>query len=595
MKKLMIIVMALAMMALPVFATNVSDGLVGYWKLNETTGDTAYDISGNGLNGTYIGAITHTNDSAQWDENTAEVFVPYNELLNISEDVSVTGWLYYNGTGDYVWIASRGWMDEFEFYVTSAGVYRSSIFGSECSGTLPTGEWIFVSMTQNATDTSYGTKFYSNNGSSVCTATSGNRTPTETNLSIGNRAVNDGDSSIYAPVGTMQRNVRIYNRVLTAEEIQQIYAEELPPEPIVYYVNWTLSPANESTGVSTTFRFDFGADTNYNTSRYRMIESRGYLFDENGTNIAQRGMGAQYFPFSTWINFGDWDWYITPPSHLNYEQTYSVQASGYLYDQIDDIVGSQYLSEKSYFTTASETPTDPVITLTGVSNYSIHQVRATYNVDVNTVRTADINCKDESDVVISGVSGDTVTTGGYTFICIFADAGNFAYNTTYQWYVTYDDTNDFHVNTTKYDEYTTQTAPVPVITDLGGTPALPYTAYSYNVEAGDTGSMTVTFLDSSDNVINGYGGTPCVFTGAVSIGNNTFTCNVPTTEDLSYSLYINVTDVYGNHVESTHYSTFTAPQSVTGQVTAMTNGFVEAILALFVAGMLFLILKMATQ
>ena len=43
----------------------LADSPVGYWKLNETSGTTAYDSSGNGNNGTLHGGIT-LNQPGPW-------------------------------------------------------------------------------------------------------------------------------------------------------------------------------------------------------------------------------------------------------------------------------------------------------------------------------------------------------------------------------------------------------------------------------------------------------------------------------------------------------------------------------------------------
>ena len=41
-----------------VASADISDGLVAYWPLDEAAGDTTADVTGNGSDGTFVGAPT---------------------------------------------------------------------------------------------------------------------------------------------------------------------------------------------------------------------------------------------------------------------------------------------------------------------------------------------------------------------------------------------------------------------------------------------------------------------------------------------------------------------------------------------------------
>jgi hypothetical protein len=67
----------------------LADSPVAYWRLDETSGTVAHDSSGNGLNGTYSGAITFgqagavAGDSAAQFGDLASISVPDNNLLDL--------------------------------------------------------------------------------------------------------------------------------------------------------------------------------------------------------------------------------------------------------------------------------------------------------------------------------------------------------------------------------------------------------------------------------------------------------------------------------------------------------------------------------
>jgi hypothetical protein len=81
--------------ALVASAQNVQEGLVAYWPLNESDGDTAADATGNGHDGTLMGDPEwtggHFAGGLAFDGVEDEVVVPYDALLN-PETFTVTAW-----------------------------------------------------------------------------------------------------------------------------------------------------------------------------------------------------------------------------------------------------------------------------------------------------------------------------------------------------------------------------------------------------------------------------------------------------------------------------------------------------------------------
>lgn len=76
----------------------LADTPIGYWKLDETSGTTAADSSGNGLDGTYTGTYTLNQSGpagtgAFQNSTTGHVLLPDNALYDIGDVGTVECWV----------------------------------------------------------------------------------------------------------------------------------------------------------------------------------------------------------------------------------------------------------------------------------------------------------------------------------------------------------------------------------------------------------------------------------------------------------------------------------------------------------------------
>jgi hypothetical protein len=207
--------------------------LVGYWPLNEGTGTTAYDKSGKGNNGT----ITNSPTWATWITGSSialqlngQAVNPYNNgyvslsgVQAFGTNFSFSIWFYLNHDA-----VSRGYSNT--LFTESSGVtlyqhnandllYFSN--GGRLIAWTPTvGAWhnLICSIT-NAGNISldwqgqcYG------DGANKSISQSG-YLPSGSLSVIGQSAANGGSASINGSV----RDIRIYNRALSASEIQALY------------------------------------------------------------------------------------------------------------------------------------------------------------------------------------------------------------------------------------------------------------------------------------------------------------------------------------------------------------------------------------
>ncbi len=197
-------------------------GLVGYWPLNEGQGTTAVDQSGNGNNGTWSGTQSGTNGyySVGGVGNWAGAFngtndkVTFNSSYALSGPLTYSAWLYSAST-----TAARMWLGDNTSGGVTIGVNAGYLFarlyanGSTLSSVAfaPTGTWFLMTVTRSSS----GTFLMYLNGISVQIAF--NNSSTSDPIYIG---ANNIDVQYW--LGSVD-DVRIYNRILSAQEIQAMY------------------------------------------------------------------------------------------------------------------------------------------------------------------------------------------------------------------------------------------------------------------------------------------------------------------------------------------------------------------------------------
>ena len=200
-------------------------GLVGYWKLDETSGTTAADSSGLANNGKLVGAPAPAagivNGALQFNGSGNRVVVPDQPSLDISNQITISAWINPQKAATQ-YLVKKGRTDSvngFELSLGSNGKvfvrFNQKTMGNklrlDSKTSYPTNgnTWMFVAATYDGSTI----KLYINGVlESTLQATfkiGVNSLP----LAIG--AQDDGKS------GTKGRidDVRVYNRALSANEI----------------------------------------------------------------------------------------------------------------------------------------------------------------------------------------------------------------------------------------------------------------------------------------------------------------------------------------------------------------------------------------
>lgn len=242
MKQGMVMAVA-AMLAMPVASARAencgvptTNGLVGHWKLDETSGTTAADSSGNANNGTWVNSPvpigpTVVNRGLHFDKtNNNYISVTNPASAFTTAPFTISGWVYFDDLattlGDsHIFFrmshSSSPWngyqlqldssADDLIFIVRNAG---GTGYTLTSDNPLEADRWYHVALTL---DSSYNAVLYINGSAQADTETPGSLYAADNDLRFGG---NNGSGQNLE--GAMD-DLRFYSRVLSDEEIGQLY------------------------------------------------------------------------------------------------------------------------------------------------------------------------------------------------------------------------------------------------------------------------------------------------------------------------------------------------------------------------------------
>jgi len=203
------------------------DGMVSYWKFDEGEGTIAYDSAGTN-DGIIHGAAWTTGQidgALDFDGSNDYVSVPHDQTLDITGDITISTWIYLNEGALYEGIVTKCLgngprNNPYDFRLTLSGLtlVRADATGHErvySNLKIPLGEWHhgLVRVENNVPD------FYVDG---VITRKSADviftRTPTGNTKPV---LIGARDDGLFFE-GIID-DVMIFDRALSAEEIQQLY------------------------------------------------------------------------------------------------------------------------------------------------------------------------------------------------------------------------------------------------------------------------------------------------------------------------------------------------------------------------------------
>ncbi|MCH8120793.1 MAG: discoidin domain-containing protein, partial [Planctomycetes bacterium] len=222
--------------------------LVGWWKFDETSGNIAYDSSGNGNDGTFVG-------NPQWVPGKVGGALEFDgddyldcgngPSLEIRDQITIAFWFQvqafqnsweaFFSKGDSAYRASRGGGSGDGTHLGISGTGAGGGNGWFNGPTIITGgDWHHFAGTYDGTEG----RIYVDGVLDASTPASGQINIEPENLWIGNNSQNT-DRQLHG----LMDDVRLYNRALTQEEIQEVMIG-IPPGSAS-----NPGPANEATDV----------------------------------------------------------------------------------------------------------------------------------------------------------------------------------------------------------------------------------------------------------------------------------------------------------------------------------------------------------
>lgn len=288
----------------------LTEGLVGYWKLDETSGTTAADSSGNGNTGTLTNGPTWVTgkigNGLDFDGSNDYVDASAGSSLKINGPQSMSFWMYGEGSSADAFMVGNGNASLQGFSCThhnGATVYCYIQSGTNyVSASVGNNVWTHVTASWDGTTGTNSKKIYVNGvlisqGASTFGTLSG-----WTNFRMGedatlNRTKFNGKLD----------EVRVYNRVLTAEEVARLYKDTTPTNPESGLVgHWTFDGPDikGTTAYDRSGKGNNGTLTNGPTKAIGKL-GQGLRFDGVDDRISYGNVSAlkPSFPFtiSAWV------------------------------------------------------------------------------------------------------------------------------------------------------------------------------------------------------------------------------------------------------------------------------------------------------
>ncbi len=205
-------------------ASTAKAELVGWWRLDDGSGTTAHDQSGNGNDGTLINdpvwAIGIINGALQLDGIDDYVNCGNDPSLNITDAVTLAAWVKLNSVPPAFSVLIAGkfgayWLEWRENKTLSLSMFINGAYnGSGPTLDLADEDWHHIALTYDGTHK----KGYNNRQEVFSEGASGAIDVSAVNFLLG-EGHPASDNFNGCPDGLID-DVRVYNRALTQEEIQ---------------------------------------------------------------------------------------------------------------------------------------------------------------------------------------------------------------------------------------------------------------------------------------------------------------------------------------------------------------------------------------
>jgi hypothetical protein len=327
------------------------NGLLGEWLMNEGTSTTVHDSSGNGVTMTLSGSplplwVPGKHGTAiKFDGSNNYLTSPSAKMLPSGSTMTVSGWVKlttnksWSTVMAHEWTAKNGSWDLFTDSTGRAtfGVYDTSQHNSAFNGLVP-GVWYNIVGTYDGSNANV----YVNGVAGTPASAPGITLDTTSGTGATTISQNPGTSVMNGIID----DIRIYNRVLSTAEIQQLYnAHQTKINTSSVNLQAGTSLVNGLVGLWTFDGADIGTSfldrsgngfngylvgTNNATSSRKVIGKMGQAFSFGGQNTGGINLGSSNTLDPTRFTIAAWIKANTP-------QTYN---TGVIYSNARDFTGS---------------------------------------------------------------------------------------------------------------------------------------------------------------------------------------------------------------------------------------------------------------
>ncbi|MEN1678584.1 MAG: LamG domain-containing protein [Planctomycetota bacterium] len=274
-------------------AGSASGGLIAHYKLDETSGTTAVDSSGNGYDGEYMGAVTLGVTPAQrvraanFDVSGDHIYEDANsDFENLSQgDFSIAFWVNPAATSGGTWrnllhiggadandrgplIMLNPTLERMYCWMSTTAIPTGT--GGYSNAHVRNGEWSHVAFVKAG---QYG-QWYINGEFSNAVTINGEPLATAGQLRIGSSGWWD------APNADLD-DVRIYNRAISGDDVAKLHADLV--------LHYTLDETSGSTATDSSVFKNDGAIVGGPTLGAAGAVDSGYEFDGNGGQYVESG------------------------------------------------------------------------------------------------------------------------------------------------------------------------------------------------------------------------------------------------------------------------------------------------------------------
>lgn len=235
----------------------INSGLIGYWRLDEVSGTSAADSSGNGNTGTMNGGLTGSNavrgqllSGLDFDGSNDRVTIANESNFDFDFDdpFTLAAWIYREtANSDDIVLGKNNWAPGYQFWLPSdgspdcpgngcltIGILSPSDEGyavSTSNGAISVNNWHHIVATYDGSNSVNGLKIYVDGTEKTDISTRWNDPPSGPALNNAPLLIGDMDDT---GSGTGEFDgrideVRVYNRALSEQEIDRLYDMVVDP------------------------------------------------------------------------------------------------------------------------------------------------------------------------------------------------------------------------------------------------------------------------------------------------------------------------------------------------------------------------------